>query len=228
VNPLTVNAGEVYLLYVSNYSQSGLSFNLTWQLTNGASLDCVVLPIELGEFDAEARPDHVALSWWTASELNNDHFNVERSTNAMDFDPIGAVPGAGTSTSTMHYEFIDHQPLIGISYYRLRQVDFDGQFTYSVTRSVHYRGHDDGVQAFPNPATDHITFRIKANEKGRCELRLLDTKGRSVRIEQRNVQAGTMDLVLSLADLVPGKYVARISGPFAEETTFVRFALVMP
>lgn len=97
-----------------------------------------VLPITLLSFTAEAKDAQVLTSWITASEMNNDFFTIERSADARNFKPIGTVEGAGTSHSMHAYSFIDDAPLSGISYYRLKQTDFDGTATLSEIRSVEF------------------------------------------------------------------------------------------
>jgi hypothetical protein len=90
------------------------------------------LPIELVSFDAGKNEEQrVTLTWVTASEINNNFFTIERSKNGFDFVPILNIPGAGNSTSTLHYSIEDENPLEGDNYYRLKQTDYDGAFTYS-------------------------------------------------------------------------------------------------
>ena len=95
------------------------------------------LPIELLSFDAIHRNNQeVQLSWITLSEINNDYFTLERSTNGLKWNEIQRIKGAGNSKEMLHYRYVDRYPLAGISYYRLKQTDFDGSFTYSKIKSV--------------------------------------------------------------------------------------------
>jgi hypothetical protein len=87
---------------------------------------CAPLPIELIYFTAQSVGSRVVLDWTTASELNNDHFILERSTDALQWTEIGRVDGVGTTSQLSTYHFIDAHPNIGANYYRLSQVDFDG------------------------------------------------------------------------------------------------------
>ncbi len=102
-----------------------------------------VLPITLLSFTAQPKDSQVLTSWITASELNNDFFTIERSADARTFIPIGTVEGAGTSHQMIAYSFVDEEPLSGISYYRLRQTDFDGTATFSEIRAVEF--YNSGV-----------------------------------------------------------------------------------
>ena len=112
------------------------------------------LPIELVFFDAEALENAVRLFWQTASEEDNEFFVVERSIDGQNFEEIIRIPGAGTIFEPQNYEVFDERPLIGLSFYRLRQIDFDGTTTVSNIRSVRIEGSlsDFDVSVFPNPA----------------------------------------------------------------------------
>jgi hypothetical protein len=90
----------------------------------------IVLPIELLSFNVEIKDDQVIISWLTASELNNDYFTIEHSTNMMDWLVLGHVDGAGTINDLRSYSFTHSNPTSGINYYRLKQTDFDGAFEY--------------------------------------------------------------------------------------------------
>jgi len=121
------------------------------------------LPIELISFDAYQNNGTVALEWQTASELNNDYFTIERSSNGIDFEPILNVNGAGNSNHLINYFETDYSPLPGTSYYRLRQVDFDGTETFSEMRTVKtYNALADEMGLYPNP-TDGAFHLVLAN-----------------------------------------------------------------
>ncbi|MFT7241420.1 MAG: hypothetical protein ACI83L_001775, partial [Cryomorphaceae bacterium] len=105
-----------------------------------------VLPITLLSFQAEAKDGLVHTNWITASELNNDFFAVERSKDAEHWEEVGRKDGAGNSNMELAYAFADDDPYSGISYYRLRQTDFDGTTTLSAPRAVEIlQGNDFGL-----------------------------------------------------------------------------------
>ncbi|WP_162427057.1 fibronectin type III domain-containing protein [Pontibacter pudoricolor] len=109
-------------------------FSLTWSTdVNGGP---TILPVELVNFKATSQSNAVQLQWATASEKNNSHFIVERSQDSKDFRAITTVEGKGTSATRTNYSFTDEDPLQGLMYYRLKQVDVDGSFTYSKTIAV--------------------------------------------------------------------------------------------
>ena len=115
------------------------------------------LPVELTRFDATAKGQSVNVSWATASEKNNDHFDVQRSATGSSYKTIGSVQGQGNSTTAHDYAFLDSYPLAGLSYYRLRQVDADGSSNYSPVATVQSAAGQKAI-AFPNPSTGTITL----------------------------------------------------------------------
>jgi hypothetical protein len=111
------------------------------------------LPIELISFEAIPNKNIVDLKWVTASESNNDYFTIERSMDGITFEIVDKTKGAGNNTSTLYYATKDYTPYPGTSYYRLRQTDFDGKFTYSKLRTVEFVTDDNHEFAvYPNPS----------------------------------------------------------------------------
>jgi hypothetical protein len=96
----------------------------------------ILLPIELGSFTAFHNTQEVELYWTTISEENNDYFTVQRTLDGRNFEDIGLVMGAGTTQEMQDYAFIDHNPYDGTSYYRIRQTDYDGVYSYSEVLAV--------------------------------------------------------------------------------------------
>jgi hypothetical protein len=155
------------------------------------------LPISLLHFDAVAKDNSfVHCTWTTASEQDNDHFTVERSRDGNTFEAIGDVPGAGTSYTALDYAFDDLRPYTGVSYYRLRQTDFDGTETWSqavpvlITKGV-------AVSVFPNPNDGRFTI-LRDDAASELQLQLLDASGRVVRqwvmptgVDRQAVDLGT-------------------------------------
>jgi hypothetical protein len=119
------------------------------------------LPVELLDFDARICGTNVCTGWTTASEQNNDFFSLERSPDGINFEIAGIVDGAGTSTSVLNYAYTDNTPYSGISYYRLKQTDNNGDFTYSAVRMVNpARPAELTMDVFPNPS-DGSEIRMK-------------------------------------------------------------------
>ena len=211
VTGLTATTGQVYLLYVSNYSQSGLSFTLSWQLSGGSSLDCTVLPVELLSLTADVEGPDIAVRWSTATEHNSDYFSVERSSDGTDFKPLAAMDAAGVSQQRIDYLYMDTDPPKGANYYRLKQVDIDGQFVYTYT-VVALMGHtDDAPLLFPNPvkASLHIAFNMPIN--GPAIADVLDASGRSVKQVSFTLERGQRTVDVDVAELGAGAYQLRLT-----------------
>ncbi len=114
----------------------------------------ITLPITLLSFDAEKQVNSVLLNWVTVSEINNDYFTIEKSMNGIDFVSVGTVKGSGNSTEKNEYNLVDAKPYNGVSYYRLKQTDYNGSFTYSELRVVEYKGKSSNSKIYPNPSKD--------------------------------------------------------------------------
>ncbi len=142
------------------------------------------LPIELLSFTAKYQDGKVLLKWATGSEINNDFFTLERSHDAVNAEAIGFVEGAGNSSQTLHYNFVDHDPLPGISYYRLKQTDYDGSFEYSQWVAVQVDGLGGRLQATAINQPEGLMLRIFAPTERTLQLQLADIYGRIVFSEQ--------------------------------------------
>lgn len=152
-------------------------------------LSNVVLPIKLAEISANLAPDGVHIKWETASEINNDHFEIERSLNGKDFAKIGEVDGHGTTTVPHEYSWLDQRPPGGLLYYRLRQVDFDEVSTYSKVISVSNFADQDQEEfsIYPVPVRDKLFL------SGKYDVRIMDVLGKVVftgqEVDEINVEA---------------------------------------
>lgn len=107
---------------------------------------------------AKAESNQVLLTWETASELNNDKFEIERSINGTDFIKVGEMKGNGNSQNLNTYSFRDLAPANGVNYYRLKQLDFNGNFEYSEAKAVRFDLKQVVFSIYPNPATEVINF----------------------------------------------------------------------
>ncbi len=181
------------------------------------------LPIELVRFEAIARPDHVDLQWVTASESNNDHFVVERTRDGVAFEEVVMVPGAGNSSALLTYTDIDADPLPGLSYYRLVQVDLDGTATYSDLVPVRYDTDEhSAILVYPNPTDGSSAWLVMPEGllQGHARLMLSDATGRVVMVRDLELTGttGRIDL-LGGADLRSGAYTVHLQAADAERST---------
>ncbi len=151
-------------------------------------VNCLSLPIELIDFVATKRIDHVQLDWQTAMEDNNVRFDIERAPDGHKFDLIGSVPGANNSAVVSEYTSYDRSPLNGTNYYRLKQVDFDGKFEYSDVEIVNFT-NSEIFKVYPIPTSQNIY--IQSNQDYNS-IEIVDLLGRL--IYQRAEKVSEVDL----------------------------------
>ncbi len=151
-------------------------------VTLGSTDDANPLPVTLVFFNGEVVDESVLLRWITESELENDYFEVQRSSDGYEFAGLAQIPGQGTTSVTHEYSFIDDRMPLGKSYYRLKQVDFNGAITYSEVISVSFeQTRPLSVTVFPNPThSNDINIEVLGNKSGSTHLRLIDFQGKEV------------------------------------------------
>lgn len=170
------------------------------------------LPVTLIAFDAEEKSKNVMLSWSTASEKNNNYFEVQRSNGLEGFETIATVKGNGTTNDLIEYSVEDTTPLNGDNYYRLKQTDYDGKFTYSALVVVKVNTEENmSTTFFPNPFNSELMLNTSSNEP--MQLTIVDGQGTIVIQKIIEVKAtGITNLSELAGHLNAGKYVFEISG----------------
>lgn len=184
--------------------RSGASGWSNWGIAGGGTNQ---LPVELVRFNAYCSDTEVNLSWVTSSEINNNYFTIERSTNGIDYYSIGQVQGAGNSNQTKEYFLIDNHKPDGIVYYRLKQTDFDGTENVFDPQVVSCRTSKISSNLFvmPNPFKESISINGVIN--GQCVIEILGSIGENVYSNKSNID-GVLNLQLDF--LKPGMYLLRI------------------
>lgn len=173
-----------------------------WTITNGAFSNTdelrvtvsSVLPVSLVSFTGAQKNEYVHLTWQTATENNNDHFNLERSLDGIQFSAIGSVKGAGTSALSHDYSYYDNikELTTPVMYYRLVQVDYDGKLTYSqVLKFIPINTiNTDNLSIWPNPFRNKIHLKSYFNSAGMVRISLYDYSGKSVQVTHHHVVQG--------------------------------------
>lgn len=183
---ITVNSGSCAYLMIDGFAGDGCNYSVT--LTN-VSGGCIVLPIELLSFDAFKLGKSVQTKWVTATELNNDYFTLEKSKDGINWQIVGIIDGAGNSNSTLNYSKTDANPYKGTSYYRLKQTDYDGNYTYSNVKSVEFIDDNDlNFEIVPNPAGEDGGFSLNFNHISDADytIAIMDLTGKMV--YSKNIQ----------------------------------------
>ncbi len=182
------------------------------------------LPVELIKFSATEKSGDVHLNWSTATEVNNDYFQVQRSMDGEHFQDLAVIPGQGTTTSPHHYSWLDRQPGPGQWYYRLRQVDLDGQFAFSPIVTIQLDGELSTSRIFPNPLSHHtLTLQRQAVQEGEVHVQVIapdqSVTGRQIFYQQK----GGNQWDISLPDLQPGIYFLKVQDERQSEV--IRFCI---
>ncbi|MDQ3051169.1 MAG: T9SS type A sorting domain-containing protein, partial [Bacteroidota bacterium] len=187
------------------------SFNTWWTLSSLGS----PLPIELTSFEVAKQGEEVAITWATQTEINNDFFTVERSATGIDFEPILTVEGAGNSTNLLYYEIRDAHPRKGRNYYRLKQTDFDGKFTYSEVKSITFL-QNGSFHIYPNPLTSGSELTLEVPDQGNYEVRILDFRGRNIYTATLTSGNGeALKINIDSSSIIDGIYGLIITGQHA-------------
>ncbi len=172
-----------------------------------------VLPVTLLYFDAKAAAGKVNLHWATGSESNSDHFEVERSADGIHFSFVGSVNAKGNSSTTVEYNYVDGKPIDGVSYYRLKQVDKDGQYVYSNTVVIRSSGASNRVLISPNPARGNTVISLSLGKAEVLSVRLIDNMGRTAKTYNVSGVPGMNQFYLNdLSNLPSGVYNLEITG----------------
>lgn len=166
--PVTVVAGQTYALAVDVYQQGQPPTQTTIDFTGVAALSCnFPLPITISDFSGINQGNENLLSWIVQSQYNNDYFTVERSLNGINWEVVGRVEGEGTANRPMYYDLRDPSPYFPLTYYRLKQTDFDGEYNYSHIISISSLKDLDGEfigHLSPNPASGYATFNYNGTD----------------------------------------------------------------
>ena len=171
------------------------------------------LPVELLGFTATKSENSVVMNWSTATEIDNDYFEIERSSDGNKFETVGTVKGAGNSVVTNFYSFVDLQPMPGVNYYRLKQVDFNGNKMYSPMVAVEFNSTNTNmVTLFPNPAANQVF--LTGNFKTESHIIIYNTLGQVVK--DLNYNSGS---AIDISELDDGHYILMIHQDNSNITT---------
>lgn len=165
-----------------------------------------ILPIELVDFSAQLELDNtVSLQWTTSVEINNDFFTIERSANGIEWEVVATVQGAGNSNETITYHNQDENPLQGQSYYRLKQTDFDGQYSYSSIKAINRAKQAQPLVIYPNPTAHKVVLQGPVLEQQ--QVQVFDVLGAEVSSQVSYSNSGSTALTLDLSNLATGVYI---------------------
>ncbi len=204
--------GDTYPIFLYG-SRSGTDFilnapdpgpNLMWTIVYESDRILLIvdsaLPVTLGDFKLKAMNLSNELQWTTESEVNNEGFEILRSKDGSAWERMGFVAGAGTTLSEQKYSFADRAPLAGTSYYKLKQIDFNGDYAFSNVLSSHRKSR---LSLYPNPAADFIIL----NTGKKSTYQIFDQTGRVLR--EGTVNGNEQ---IDVSSLTSGNYLFIIEG----------------
>ena len=210
--PMNVVAGETYVLSVDRWSPGGNGYTLNFGGT--ASLDCTPLDVSLLDFTAEynENEDVVDLYWHTASEINNDYFIVETSTDGKNYEELIKINGAGNTTFETEYLTFDTQPKRGTNYYRLVEVDMNGKKRHLKTISVFVKKKQEfTLNLIPNPAAESTIINFDSQIEETVELMVYDYSGQAIIKNKIETIIGNNKYQLNIGDFKQGVYMVTLS-----------------
>lgn len=188
--------------------------NNTIQPTGTNGLDDIIvtgsiLPIKFASFNANMTNLGTKLNFTTASEVNNDYFSIERSSNGVKFESIGQVKGAGNANNLTFYDFLDDNPYRGINYYRVQQVDYDGSISYSQIVQVYNVQHGFSIRPLASENLFDVTSTVDE-----YELQVINTMGQQLRTQKVKGNEQSLDL----SELMSGIYFVTFTANGVRET----------
>lgn len=197
---------------------SNRTVNFTASLASASSIG--TLPVKLVDFSAEAANDKVVLTWATATEENNSFFSVERSDDGSTWTVVKTIQGAGNSSVLRKYECADNNPTSGTVYYRLKQTDFDGNSSYSNTRSIVFANTTRKIYLFPVPSTGNsVNFGGIADSKN-FTLVIRNAAGISI------YNAQLVSTTIQLPSIKRGLYFVELTNKETGERTNLQYVKI--
>ncbi|MFT5821708.1 MAG: hypothetical protein ACI8ZM_002962 [Crocinitomix sp.] len=203
---------------------SVISFTWKYEVASGTSdnegfkmnLLNTTLPIELVAFSAmyDEFYEGIDITWITKSETNNDYFVIEKSPNGIEWSEIQIIDGAGNSLSTLNYQYFDPNLQYGVYYYRLKQVDFDGKYSYSQVKSV-YVDQLTEMLSYPNPVNfgEKVTLLFRGETKGMYNIQIVDFMGRTISNNTFEYKQGLNELEIISNNFEKGVYYILVRDP---------------
>jgi photosystem II stability/assembly factor-like uncharacterized protein len=175
--------------------------------------DTTYVPVELISFGGTVEGHDIVLSWVTASELNNQGFYIQKTNNSINWETIGFVNGRGNSTETNSYSFVDRIMTDLKIFYRLKQVDYNGSFTYSEIIELEIPVNNFSLsQNFPNPANPSTIISFALPEQTKVKIKLYSINGECVKeVFNEEKDKGIYNITINLDDLATGVYFYRMT-----------------
>jgi uncharacterized repeat protein (TIGR01451 family) len=213
----TLAAGNV----INNTAGIYFDYNAPVQTnTEKTVVQNLVLPLQLLSFTAQRNNETNLLKWSTADEINTDHFEIQRSSNGKDFSAIGYIQSLNNGKITNNYQYTDNSPLKGVNFYRLKMVDKDGKYTYSLVRSINNASSFD-VTVYPNPVKNNLVLDFISEKNLDMQLQIINAEGKILLYRKIEVVEGESKQTINASALSAGNYFIKLIS--SEGETALRF-----
>ena len=218
-NFATAISGSPFTVSGTSYNVTGLvagpyyyrvrcsKASVTGQGMYSNTITMAALPVVLSSFYVEKQNNTVALKWTTASEINNSHFEIQKSINGTEFNAIGNIESKGNSSATNNYSFVDVKPNEGINFYRLKQVDKNGKTSFSEIRKIDFSSKFSSINIYPNPIIDgKLNIDVGEDINEAINYSISDLQGKII----KKGMIINRQQTISVNEFISGAYVLKI------------------
>lgn len=164
------------------------------------------LPVSLISFDAVRQNSHVLLNWSTSEEHNSKHYSIEHSMDGVNFNSIGMITAAANTRSVTNYQYADYSPSDGNNFYRLKQVDADNKYTYSIVRKVDFNATGFSYTILQNPVYNSLRLSLHLSNAGKSNFEIRDAAGRLYVREEKTFAVRSIIHTITINNLAKGAY----------------------
>jgi hypothetical protein len=203
-------ANEPYTSYIYGAAYPNIIFNNRFTF---GSTDAP-LPIELIDWTVKWLDNNKTrsiLNWTTASEINSAHFEIQHTEDLSSWTVIGSIQASGNSSSTINYEYIDNNPYSKITYYRLKQVDYDGSFTYSnILALTKDNTVIEIINIYPNPVENTVFFEVLSTQNTNVNTYIIDPLGKAIFTRKAQVVVGKNLFYINIRHFASGTYILKV------------------
>lgn len=200
--------GNFWLMGGTGYGTKGSGFlNDLWKFTPAS----LALPVKFISFTAAPQNSTIVLNWQTAEEQQCAYYAIQRSHDGVSYDSIGTITATNNGIPVNNYIFTDHHPFPDVNYYRIRQVDEDGRYTYSIVRKVMINSAGFSYALGQNPVTNELKINLESNQSLQLQLEVRDAAGHLLIHQNQPIARGNIMHVIPVKQLAAGVYFLTVN-----------------
>lgn len=198
--------------------------DIWWISVSASQSSLIPLPATGLTLTGSLSNNNVSLNWKTLSEINTKDFQIQKSSDGINFTSIASLPASGNSPTESRYSYIDGGMTSAIQYYRIKLVDIDGKESYSNTIVIRQTGSVKMIKAFPNPATGPVNIEF-SNMKGSYTVNLHNLAGQIIHTQKAEITGNVQYVVVNRGQFTAGAYLLKVVNNVTQETTTERIIL---